>query len=67
MELEMDTTKQRINTATALYVTVNKLLYMLMYKTSTTSTINEIERILNIVKKSTIQIRPNRDIMIELD
>lgn len=43
--------KYKINITNSLHITVNELLYLLILKKTTDNTINEILRILNILKK----------------
>jgi hypothetical protein len=52
--------KYKINTSNHLYLTVNEVLFLLLYKTSSNATINEILRILNIAKEELVRIQKNR-------
>ena len=50
----------KINMKNMLNTTINELLYLLIYKTTTKSTINKIIRILEITKGVTVKIHNNR-------
>jgi hypothetical protein len=60
MEYDLDKTKETIHTANALHITINELLYLLIYKDSTEATIDEIKRILIIMHNVRVPIRANR-------
>jgi hypothetical protein len=53
-------TNYKINTTLCLKIFINEVLYLFLYKSSTDKLINEILRILNIVKESPILIQTNR-------
>jgi len=60
LQLEVDE-RYTINTASSLFMTINELLYPLIFKKITDVTINEILQILNTYKKALIPIRNNRN------
>lgn len=50
----------KINTSLLLNVILNNILYLLFYKNGTKKNISEILRILNIVQRKLIYVKPNR-------
>jgi len=60
LQVEVDE-KYTISTTSSLYITVNKLLYLLIFKKTTVKTLNKILRILNITKESLVLIRNDRE------
>ena len=51
----------KINTSNMLYVVINELLYLMLYKNNNSNNIKEIMRILNIAKNVLVAIRPDRN------
>jgi hypothetical protein len=60
LEMDMDE-KYRLSTKNILKVTIDSLLCLFLYKTSTSKTVNEILRIMDILKQSLVERKKNRE------